>query len=407
MHWPKKNNGQVKMRKDMLTNILATSVCTAVLNLVVYPLFARKFSSEAYGSILTALGIINVLFSGLGNTLNNVRLIKNRTTGESNRDNPYNCLILLSAIVGTVVGTYFVQHVYTLSPITVMLVSLTLFVGIIRAYYLVEFRLRINYIKYLISNIIVTLGYIAGILMIKTFEYWPLPFLFGEVLSLLFVFWKNSLIHEGFFKKKDKDGITKSYALLVGCSLLANILVYLDRFLINPILGAAFVSTYSVAGFWGKCFGPFVAPVATVLLSYLSQEGTKISLRKYQDTFVVTLVFIAIFSLVGVVVAPFLTRLLYPTLIKDAEPYILLVSTGVLIGYATCLIMPMIMTVCSMKDVFFLQSIQFVTYLLFARIGALSDGLLGFCWAVFIVNVIKVLLNFAWGWYRVKNKQIV
>ena len=392
---------QLTIGKDIGINIIASFICSAVLNLIIYPLFARQFSSESYGMILTAIGVINILFSSLGNSLNNVRLIMNRKVGKRNKNNPYNLIIIVSAILGTVIGTIIIQYIYPLSFITTLLVSFTLFVGIVRAYFVVTFRLQINYIRQLISNSIVAVGYIIGILSIKTVNLWPVPFLLGETFSLIYVFFHSELFREGVLQKTDNNRITKSFLLLVACNLLTNILVYLDRFIINPILGATFVSIFTVASFWGKCFSPFIAPTATVILSYLSKENTEIGLKKYRNMFMVTLMPILFLCVVGIKIAPFLTELLYPTLSNAAEPYIMIASIGALIGSATALIMPMIMSVCSMKDLFILQSIQFVIYIMFAYVGSVIGQLMGFCVALLIVNIIKVTMNYFFGRYRI------
>lgn len=394
---------QLKIGKDITINILATSICSVVLNFIVYPLFARYFASEAYGMILTALGIINILFSSIGNSLNNIRLITNRKVGDANKNNPYNIIILISAVIGMIIGTTVIQCIYPLSVWTTTLIGIIIFIGIIRAYYVVTFRLQINYVRQLISNIIVAAGYMMGILLIRTVELWPLPFLLGETFSLIYIYFHSDLFREGIKNKIDIDGITKSYLLLMACNILANVLIYLDRFIINPILGATFVSIFTVSSFYGKCFGPFIAPTSAVILSYLSKNGTEISLKRYKYMFIITLVPIVILCLAGLIIAPFLTGLLYPTLINDAEPYIFLASTGVLVGSATNLIMPMIMSVCSMKDLFTLQSVQFGVYILFAYIGSTINGLRGFCYAVLLVNFIKVAMNYCLGLYRVKK----
>lgn len=394
---------QLKVGKDIIINILASFICTAVLNLVVYPLFARWYASEEYGLILTALGVVNILFSSIGNSLNNIRLITNRSVGSANKNNPYNLLIIISSVIGALIGTAIIQYIYPLSVLTWILVFITLVIGIIRAYCIVEFRLQINYVRQLISNIIVAIGYIVGILLSRSIILWPLPFLLGESFSLIYIHVHTSLFREGIFKKKDNDGIIKSFLLLMSCNLLANILVYLDRFIINPILGSAFVSIFTVASFWGKCFSPFIAPTATVILSYLSKEGTEISQRRYTHLFIVTLVPIVILCVMGIGIAPFITKLLYPTLFEDAQPYIILASTGALIGCATNLIMPMIMSVCSTKDLFILQTIQFAVYIILAYIGSSSGGLKGFCYAILLINFIKVFMNYFWGWCKLKK----
>ena len=394
-----------KIGKDIFLNIFASFVCTGILNLVVYPLFAKYYSSEIYGAVLTAIGVVNILFSSIGNSLNNVRLITNRTSGKQNKNNPYNLTILISSVIGTIIGIALIQIVLPLSIITTVLLSLTLLVGINRAYYVVAFRLQINYVRHLISNLIVASGYLLGILLIKKVDYWPLPFLLGEALSLIYIFARSDLLQEGFLQKKDEDKIIKSFILLLACNSLANILVYLDRFFIYPILGAEYVSIFTVASFWGKCFSPFIAPIAMVVLSYLSKEGAELSLKKYEWMFAVTLLPICILCLLGLVIATPLTKMLYPSLINDAEPYIIIASIGALVGSATNLIMPMIMSVCKMKELFIIQGIQFIIYIVFAYWGSLIDGLRGFCYAVLGINLVKVAMYYFFGWYKLKKEK--
>ena len=392
-----------RFQKDVIINILASSISTAVLNLIIYPAFARYYVSEEYGQILTALGIVNILFSSIGNTLNNIRLIYNKNNEEENRKGTYNLLITFLSVFGAVIGMTIICRIFWISYFNAILLFFTIGIGILRAYYIVDYRLKLNYKKQLVSNIILSVGYLIGIFIGRKLIVWPLPFLLGETLSLIYTFHTSELIREPFRLTTFTINIIKAFILLMGCNILANVLVYLDRFVINPILGASNVSVYNVATFWGRCFGPFIAPISNVMLSYLSQKNSKIDIARYKRLFLITLCPIIVLCVLGFWGAPFLTGVLYPTLIQKSKEYIILSSIGVLLGYATSLISPIIMTVCSMWELFIMNMIQFLIYGLITSLGAYKFHLFGFCAAVLIVNLLKVSIFYYWGYYKLTN----
>ena len=395
-----------KVFKDILINLFASSLCTAALNLIVYPLYGRHFNADDYGNILTFIGVINLLIAVLGNCLNNTRLVLNRRKEINNEDGNYNPTIMISSLVGCLSGVVIISCIQKVMITSCILLVFTLILGIARAYYIVAFRLILDYTTQLKVNVVVSIGYIAGSILVKSLEWWPLPFCLGEGIAFFYTIKKSTLIKEPFCFSDNKKTVLLTYTDLILTGLIGNVITYFDRFLINPLLGAASVATFSVASFWGKAVTPFISPTANVMLSYLCQKDSKMTTKKYVMLFLASIIPLIAFGLIGVWLAPIITSFLYPTLIDYALPYIFIASFGSLIQSSTTLLMPVLLSVCTSRMVLILQGIYFGIYLVIAYLGAITGGLMGFCYATCIIGIIKTLLYFLVGLFHIKRIQI-
>ena len=150
-----------------------------------------------------------------------------------------------------------------------------------------------------------------------------------------------------------------------------------------------------------------IAPTANVLLSYLCQKNTRISIKKYITFFICGTIPLIIFGIIGIWGAPWLAGILYPHLIGDAMPFFFLASTGSIMQNAANMISPLIMSVTSSRNYVILQAIYFMAYLFISYEGALKNGLMGFCIALVIVGMIKMILFFILGYISLKNRNSV
>lgn len=396
-----------KVIRDVFINLLAASLCTVVLNFIVYPIYARNFSAEDYGNILTLLGVVNLLWAVLGNCLNNTRLVLNKKDGMENDNGNYNPLIAIGSVVGGIIIILVALFFSITTWLSLILVFFTVIVGIARAYYVVSYRLKLDYVTQLKTNMIVSAGYIIGILMTKSIQVWPLSLLLGEGIAFFYTIKKGTLFNEPFCFTDDKRVVIHTYTDLIVTGLIGNLITYFDRFLINPLLGAVSVSVFSVASFWGKAVTPFISPTANVMLSYLSQKDSKISMKKFITIFMASVVPLIAFGIVGIWLAPWITGLLYPTLIDKASPYIFMASMGGLVQSSTNLLMPVLLSVCSSRSILIMQMMYFAVYLVIAFLGAKVNGLRGFCVATCIIGVIKIGIFFVFGYFAMKRKETI
>ena len=394
-----------KFYRDIFINIFASLLCTATLNLIIYPGFAKIFSVAVYGDILTVIGIINLLIAVLGNCLNNTRLVLNKFENIKNEEGNYNAVLFIVSVIGSLIGVFLFSLFQIKTFVATFLVFITVLLGIARAYYVVYYRLNLDYYSQLKANLIVATGYILGLLLIKSIDWWPLPFCLGEACSFYYTFKKGTLRNEPFHFTKDRKIVISTYLDLFLNGIIGNILVYFDRFLINPILGSASVAIFSVAVFWGKSVTPLLAPIASVMLSYLCQKNTDLSVKHYVLLFLSTTVPLLLFGIIGIWFGPWITGILYPTLIQDALPYLIIASAGSLVQSTTSLLGPVLLSICSSRAILFLNLLYFGIYLISVSFAAKSGGLQGFCIAVFVVGLIKTILYFGFGFYVLRKER--
>ena len=67
---------RINFLQDVSLNIFASFMMTGILQIVVYPFLGSHMSADSYGLFLTLIGIVNIISVTLGNSLNNVRLLR-------------------------------------------------------------------------------------------------------------------------------------------------------------------------------------------------------------------------------------------------------------------------------------------------------------------------------------------
>lgn len=381
-----------KVFSDVAINIIASVICTFVLNFLLYPLFSNRLNICQYGNIITIYSIIALSISTLGNTLNNIRLILNRKYYNTNKEGNYN---LIAIFIGTLFGLFIpiiIKVLFDEKVITCCLIALTIIVGIIRAYAIVSYRLQLNYKEQLYTNIVVSFGYILGITVVYSYEYWPLPFLFGEFFGLCYCYFSCFTFTEPYVLTKHIFYIIKQYLYLICASFLGNLLAFMDRFLLFPILGADGVAIYSVASFWGRAVLPIIGPSANVLLSYLNQANGRITWEYVKKLIGVSFLLIVSMLLLSKVLANDVIVFFYPKLFFASKNYIFISSVGILLGCFALLLDPLVLSVLSMSRVLMLKICHILIYILIAYGLVCEFGLLGYCYSVIIVNALYILI---------------
>ncbi len=400
-----KNNK--KILTDVLLNIFATLVCSIVLNFYVFPKLANIYNEVDNGNMLTIYGIISIGISALGNTLTSVRLLMNKNNDEKMLANgDFNIIILILSSIGSLFIFIITYLAFDNTPITIIFILLTSFIGIYRAYLIVSYRIELNFVKQLISNGFLAIGYILGVFFARDIKYWPVPFLMGESLSLLFSLFASKVTREPFRISKNFKKVTKVFVLLCLTNLIGASISYLDRFLINPLLGAENVSKFFVSSFWGRCLGPFIAPLSAVALSYLSKANIKINKKVFIILFVVGYIPILFMIAASLFIGPFFTKIFYGSYYESVKKYIFIASSGILLGYATDLVTPLIITSVDVKKILIVQIIYLLLYLIFAFVGAFYYHIIGFCFGLLFANICKGIIYFMIG-YKVFNKSAI
>lgn len=393
--------------RDFILSLMASAVTTIVAQLITNPFLARMCSSEEYGMILTIMGIGNVVTLAFGNSLNNVRLIMNNDYEEHNEDGDFKPLFILLSVIGTMVfGGYLIWFGEKSIILIVSLCSFALF-GILQNYGGVAFRIKINYIKNLLLNISIAGGNMVGLLVLYftgNRSLWALTFAVGQIVGVVYIYQNSSIFKESFrftsliMKTLKKEGV------LLFTTLCANILVYLDRLILYPLLGGDAVSIYTVASFFGKSLAILMNPISGVLLSYYAQRSYGMNIRRFWKVNILTLGLSAAFIIFSLFASEWVTGMFYPSLIGQAKPYLLIANLAAVINVIGNLAQPAILKFASTKWIAINQIFYMVMYLGIGVVLSRTNGLMGFSQAALASSTVRAFIFFGVGHVAIRRR---
>ncbi|CEG29106.1 lipopolysaccharide biosynthesis protein [Bacillus sp. B-jedd] len=377
--------------KDSLLNIIASLILTIAVQGLAYPFLAFKFTISEYGVILTILGIINSVGISLGNSLNNTRILLQSEYDKKGLSGDYNILFIAILLIGSI-GTGI------LTTITIQSVDWTvigsIFITILvmfRSYYTASFRIIIDYKKIMYTSIWGFVGYIIGVIIMFFFQYWVILFICGELFACIYVFYSSKIIHDKFRISNLFNKSLNKFTLIMFAAVISNLMMYMDRFYIYPLMGPEKVAVYTVASFLGKTVSIILTPIAGVLLTYYTKQEQLDSKSFYKQTIIFSLVSFFIYIILIVVGIP-ICRIFYPTLIDQALPYFYIGNLAAILFILGNIIQPSLLRFCETKWQLITQVIYFVIYLIFGYFGMIKYELYGFIYAIIIANVFRIFI---------------
>lgn len=380
-----------KIAFDMLLNIMATAIPTFVLQLLILPALSRYMEADIYGLLVTILALLNVVPATLGNALNNIRLIFSKAEEPEEQAADYNVILLIMAGLNLVVvaafSIFYERHISAVSLFLTLVVSV---LWLYRDYHLVAFRLNINYIFIVVTNLIMVLGYLVGFLLFRSTGQWQFIYILGNLLALLFIFSKSALWREPLRISKNFWKISSQTGLLFTSNMLTRLTTYADKLLIFPILGGATVSVYYAATLFGKVVSMAITPISSVMLSYLSKVS-----KKNDSTFRLAFFSSAAVCIVGYFVCLAVSRpvlgWLYPQFVDGAMRYITITTGTMVLTALISIVNPFVLKFFDMKWQVAINSLYAALYigLSLALLG--NFGLYGFCVGTLIATAMKLL----------------
>lgn len=385
---------------DFALSILASIIYTFSRQIVVFPLLAVRLSDTDYGTVLTVIGLVNVFVALVGGTLNNIRLIKDTDYLDFKKKGDFLLLCLIGSVLGCF-GCVVLGIVFHLSPLTTATLIGYLIVSNIYHYAVAYFRLQLNFKRNMVVNILVSLGYIVCCFLFADPQLWPLIFLIGEAIGVVYTaivakFYRETLVKTPLF-----GSTSRAYLQLAFVNLASNLLMYADRIIIHPILGPESVSYYSTAAFFGKSAGIVMTPIAGVLLGYFSQKNFAATKKLFILVNGISLACLVLFQLFCWLCAPWFTKLLYPTLYAESLPYIFLANLGAVVNIAGNMAQPMILKACSTKYLLVIQLIYGAAYIVLSIFLLPLYSLMGFCIATICANLIRLLALYVLGLWKI------
>ncbi|TJX13641.1 hypothetical protein E9840_08575 [Tissierella creatinini] len=388
---------------DFSYNIISSIISTATIQIILYPSLAKLLGDEKYGALLTFMGIINTISSSLLGSLNNVRLIRNEEYEKKGVKGDFNPLLIITLLISMVFC--YIVFIYTYKTEVTLAIALVLVLGLhgFREYYFVGYRLKLNFRLNLIAKIFSSAGYIIGLLIAKTTAFWPFAFIAGELFSCIFIAFTTDVINEPIKFTPLCHSTVRKFVILICSGFVGNVFIYFDRLFIYPVLGAAAVSAYSVASYFGKSLAIILTPIASVLLSYYSRKDYNMTRKLFWITNVVTIGIAVLFIGFSYFAAPYVIKYLYPGIFESAKPYLFIGNTAATIGVVANMAQP---AVLKYAPTFWQIIVLFVyggVYLVSSIILVRMLGLYGFALSVAISNLTRTLILYLVGDKYVKT----
>lgn len=384
--------------KDLTLNILAAGIVAVVLQLIIYPSFSRNTSPELFGEILVMMSVVNIIAVLLGNSLNNIRLISNKDYKEEGVSGDFLILLFFASIVNITLMTIVINLIWSEIPAIekLYLVVISL-ITMIKAYLIVGYRLDLNFILLFKQSITYIVSLIIGVFIFSIYTQWQIVFVIGELGSLVFIIKTTNLIKEPIKITKKFRKTLKQYFFLSVSSAISNLLVYMDRIIISGFLGVQQVAVFFAATVIGKMSGFILAPISSVILSYISSKNRKVKIKEFIYINIFLIIFSLIMALFTYYTSLYFIRFLYPDLYIYTVDILLVANLAAILISCSNIPQAIVLRYNSTHVQIYIQVFYGAFYVLGGIYLIINYGLEGFGIAILIAAILKFILLFIIG----------
>lgn len=379
----------MKLITDFIINIFSTIFPIAILQFFILPKLSKTMGIDEFGLILTILSLFSLVSESLGNVLNNVRLLENEKYKNEKIDENFNLILLLISIfniIFIVIGLYIYDG--NLNNLKYVIIISVLILS--RAYFIVLFRLELNYKKIFYNNIFLGVGYVIGYLLFLKFKNWTIIYIIGNLLPLIHIVFFSSIVKRIAIVPFLLKNILKKFSILYIADLLKTFINYADKLLLYPLMGADIVAYYYAATIVGKIFASCISPITSVVLSYL----VKISyISRKQKILILQLLFciggISFFILLKV--GDVVILILYQEWRMIIFSILPLVTLGIILNSIGGVLQAFILRFKGEKYQIFINSLNLIIYILLI-ISFRQNDLETIAELILISNIIKFFI---------------
>ncbi|MDY3017345.1 MAG: hypothetical protein SOR79_09380 [Blautia sp.] len=393
---------QKKIVSNTAYTIGGALLMNGVLQVLVYPLLNRFMGSDQLGELLYLMGLVAILCPSVGQALNTSRLVVGRDYQVKNGD--YNILLLLFGGVGTAVTLMVGKNSMTSVSVifwTVLLLMTTIF----RYYGDVEYRLNLNYRNYFNYYAVLTGGYVAGFGLYLLTKNWFLVFVTGEVAALIYLAATGTVFH-GFFKRSSWFGTAfQRGGFLVVSYLITNLTLNIDRLVLEHLIGHLAVTQYYVTSLIGKTLVLLVAPVNTIIISYLTRNQERMGRKQFLQFTGIGVGVSLVFFIGSQIGTPLFVWLFYGDLYESVKGMMTVVNLSQILGVLSAYLFIVVLTFTEEKWQLILQIFHLVIITALVLLFTKNSGIMGFAEAVLIANAIRVAAVILLGFWKAGDRK--
>ncbi|MCI0130541.1 hypothetical protein [Vagococcus sp. CY53-2] len=377
-----------KFIKDVMLNTISNFLLLAIVQLVIFPYFNMTYGFEKFGEITAIYGLNSIFLVYLGDSLNNVKIIHQKTSGDN-----FNILSLFAVSVSLILSL-IVFNIYGigLQKVDIIIFSIATSLGVFRVYLGSNLRIKLNYINILLTNIFVFLGYVIGLFVFKLTHYWSLIFFIGELSGVLFLIKKTDFFKQSFKWNAERKIVMRDYLNLSTSYGINGVSNYLDRILIIPILGATSMSVFYAASVVSKIIIMLLGQFNTVFLAYFMKRKKEINrnnILKFQ--FLLSILLLTLYYPI-LFVSKISIKILYGNMYDKTMDILPFITLGILFYSMANFLKIFILKYFDLKIQLNIQIFYTVLYVIFAFIFSSNYGLKGFSISYCIMGLISTIM---------------
>lgn len=382
-----------KILADLIYSFAAYAIPTIVLQFVVQPLIAGRTTPDENGLFVALFNVMKLMIGIFIMPLANLRLLKKQECEKSIALNAFfNLLFLIAVLCTALFGSIlngFYRGVSWSFGNSIRLLIILLLMGT-HDYFMIAFRIVLNYKKIVFDNCLIVVGYGIGMLLFLKTGLWELIFISGYLLGTIYVLLNTSL-WKSLPGTKEGKHLVRQYGELSASDLLKNASTYCDRLIIYPVLGGFDVSVYNAAAVVSKAISVLSSPLRNVLLSYIvNHNGLTISKRRIKKLIpIIASVFIGLFVLFwGFSVLA--CKLLYPKYAAAALRFIPLIIFAIMLETGGAIMNIALLRFAGTHVQTIISGLKLGVYLIAVVVLAvvLNTGLWGFCIAILLADAV-------------------
>lgn len=396
-------NNKRKIR-DLCLSIGATAILNIVIQFAMYPFLERNLGEEKYGMALSILSLVVILAGTLGTSANYSRMVSSGTGGIPYTNGDYNVILLSVSLLCGLGGIFYLRYLGVTSALAAVLFVILVVLSALRYYSDVEFRMKADFVRYMIYYAAISAGYLLGMLVYKLTGEWMSAIIVGEALGVLFVIFGGTIYKKDTLRTSASFPLVcKSLGFLLLSNLIENLTLNADRLLLMVFSGGVAVSVYYTASLLGKVVAMLSVPINSIIISYLIKYDGSLSKKLWTVASAAACVLGALAFGGCTLVSPFLLKILYPDLYVQASPYIAPAILGQVFYFISGVLLVILLKFRGEKMQFLFNLGYAIEFFAIVIAGTVLGGLDGFVYSALAANAIRFVAVIIWGFLTTRK----
>ena len=381
---------------DLIYSIMGLVVMNGVIQVVLYPYLTKQMGADRFGDVLSLISVVAIMGTTFGTAANYSRVVS--ATKRKIQNGDYNIFMIMIAVVSIAVSLVAMLVMRQFTVWGYIGFYILMVATVLRYYADVEFRLNTNYKRFFIFYLLISIGYVVGVVLYPMTHSWIMAMLLGELAAVVYVVCVGTIFRRPYLKKSDDfNGNMKSVLLLSGTELIAALILNVDRLMLQYFEGGTAVTIFYTASLAGKIVSLVSVPLNGVVIGHLAKYEGKLSSKVFAGICGGGILFGLAVNAVCVAVSYVFVKLMYPDVFPMAEPYFGMANAGQVFYFVSNTLTVVLLRFTDEKYQLYINIAYLLIFMIFAFPMVIFWGIWGMAIALLIVNLIKIMLIMIMG----------